>query len=163
MKDEKKKGFIAEFKEFISRGNVLDMAVGVIVGGAFTAIVTSLVNDILMPFIGLLTGGADFSSLKVTVGNPIGDVAPATINYGMFIQQVVNFLIVAFVIFAVIKSINKFRRKDEPAEEPVPESETPEEVLLMREIRDLLAGGETADAVRAKMSAETSKETDVEN
>lgn len=163
MKDEKKKGFIAEFKEFISRGNVLDMAVGVIVGGAFTAIVTSLVNDILMPLIGLLTGGADFSSLKVTVGNPIGDVAPATINYGMFIQQVVNFLIVAFVIFAVIKSINKFRRKDEPAEEPVPESETPEEVLLMREIRDLLAGGETADAVRAKMSAETSKETDVEN
>lgn len=163
MKDEKKKGFIAEFKEFISRGNVLDMAVGVIVGGAFTAIVTSLVNDILMPLIGLLTGGADFSSLKVTVGNPIGDVAPATINYGMFIQQVVNFLIVAFVIFAVIKSINKFRRKDEPAEEPVPESETPEEVLLMREIRDLLAGGETADAVRAKMSAETSKEKDVEN
>lgn len=163
MKDEKKKEFIAEFKEFISRGNVLDMAVGVIVGGAFTAIVTSLVNDILMPLIGLLTGGADFSSLKVTVGNPIGDVAPATINYGMFIQQVVNFLIVAFVIFAVIKSINKFRRKDEPAEEPEPESETPEEVLLMREIRDLLAGGETADAVRAKMSAETSKETDVEN
>lgn len=163
MKDEKKKGFIAEFKEFISRGNVLDMAVGVIVGGAFTAIVTSLVNDILMPLIGLLTGGADFSSLKVTVGNPIGDVAPATINYGMFIQQVVNFLIVAFVIFAVIKSINKFRRKDEPAEEPEPESETQEEVLLMREIRDLLAGGETADAVRAKMSAETSKETDVEN
>ena len=161
MKDEKKKGFIAEFKEFISRGNVLDMAVGVIVGGAFTSIVTSLVNDILMPLIGLLTGGADFSSLKVTVGNPIGDVAPATINYGMFIQQVVNFLIVAFVIFAVIKSINKFRRKDEPAEEPEPE--TPEEVLLMREIRDLLAGGETADAVRAKMSAETSKETDVEN
>lgn len=163
MKDEKKKGFIAEFKEFISRGNVLDMAVGVIVGGAFTAIVTSLVNDILMPLIGLLTGGADFSSLKVTVGNPIGDVAPATINYGMFIQQVVNFLIVAFVIFAVIKSINKFRRKDEPAEEPEPEPETPEEVLLMREIRDLLAGGETADAVRAKMSAETSKETDLEN
>lgn len=163
MKDEKKKGFIAEFKEFISRGNVLDMAVGVIVGGAFTAIVTSLVNDILMPLIGLLTGGADFSSLKVTVGNPIGDVAPATINYGMFIQQVVNFLIVAFVIFAVIKSINKFRRKDEPAEEPEPEPETPEEVLLMREIRDLLAGGETADAVRAKMSAVTSKETDVEN
>lgn len=163
MKDEKKKGFIAEFKEFISRGNVLDMAVGVIVGGAFTAIVTSLVNDILMPLIGLLTGGADFSSLKVTVGNPIGDVAPATINYGMFIQQVVNFLIVAFVIFAVIKSINKFRRKDEPAEEPESESETPEEVLLMREIRDLLAGGETADAVRAKMSAETSKEIDVEN
>lgn len=163
MKDEKKKGFIAEFKEFISRGNVLDMAVGVIVGGAFTAIVTSLVNDILMPLIGLLTGGADFSSLKVTVGNPIGDVAPATINYGMFIQQVVNFLIVTFVIFAVIKSINKFRRKDEPAEEPEPESETPEEVLLMREIRDLLAGGETADAVRVKMSAETSKETDVEN
>lgn len=163
MKDEKKKGFIAEFKEFISRGNVMDMAVGVIVGGAFTAIVTSLVNDILMPLIGLLTGGADFSSLKVTVGKPIGDVAPATINYGMFIQQVVNFLIVAFVIFAVIKSINKFRRKDEPAEEPEPESETPEEVLLMREIRDLLAGGETADAVRAKMSAETSKETDVEN
>ena len=163
MKDEKKKGFIAEFKEFISRGNVLDMAVGVIVGGAFTAIVTSLVNDILTPLTGLLTGGADFSSLKVTVGNPIGDVAPATINYGMFIQQVVNFLIVAFVIFAVIKSINKFRRKDEPAEEPEPESETPEEVLLMREIRDLLAGGETADAVRAKMSAETSKETDVEN
>ena len=152
----KKKGFIAEFKEFISRGNVLDMAVGVIIGGAFTAIVTSLVNDILMPIVALLTGGVDFSSLKVVIGNPVGGAEPATINYGMFIQQVVNFLIVALVIFMVIRAFNRFREKEEPAPEPAPE--TPEDIRLMTEIRDLLAGGETAESVRAALQENKKEE-----
>ncbi len=95
-----------EFKEFISRGNVVDMAVGVIVGGAFTAIVNSLVADILMPLIGIITGGLDFTTLCFTVGE-------ASINYGKFIQNIIYFLIVAWVIFLVVRSINKLRAKAE--------------------------------------------------
>lgn len=106
------KSFIKEFKTFISRGNVLDMAVGVIVGGAFTAIVTSLVNDIIMPLISLLTGGFDFTALCITLGSGEG---AATLKYGAFISAVINFLIVAFVIFSVIKAINKMRPKKEEA------------------------------------------------
>ena len=122
---------LKEFKEFISRGNVLDMAVGVIIGSAFTAIVTSLVNDILMPIIGGITGGIDFTAYVLTIGS-------ATVNYGTFIQTVINFLIVAWVIFMVVKAANKFRRKEEkPAEEPAP-APTPEDILLLREIRDSL-------------------------
>ena len=102
-----KKGFIGEFKEFILRGNVMDMAVGVIVGGAFTAIVTSLNEDILTPIIGIF-GGTDFSELKVTLGS--GENAP-TLLYGNFITAVINFLITAFVIFIIIKSINKASEK----------------------------------------------------
>ena len=107
------KSFMKEFKEFISRGNVIDMAVGVIIGGAFTAIVTALVNDILMPLISLLTGGFDFSKLNITLG--VGENA-ATLNYGAFITAVINFLIVAFVIFSVIKTMNKLKpkKKEEP-------------------------------------------------
>ena len=97
---------IKEFKEFIAKGNVMDLAVGVIIGGAFQAIVNSLVNDILMPIIGVITGGIDFSSLAITVGE-------ASINYGMFIQNIIYFLIVAWVIFLVVKAINKMRRTSE--------------------------------------------------
>ena len=97
---------IKEFKEFIAKGNVMDLAVGVIIGGAFQAIVNSLVNDILMPIIGVITGGIDFSSLSITVGE-------ASVNYGMFIQNIIYFLIVAWVIFLVVKAINKMRRTSE--------------------------------------------------
>lgn len=117
-----KKGFIAEFKEFIMRGNVMDMAVGVIVGGAFTAIVTSLNEDILTPLLGVF-GGTDFSNLKVTLGS--GELAP-TLTYGNFITAVINFLITALVIFCIIKYLNhlsskaasKFNKKEDVVEEP---------------------------------------------
>lgn len=110
------KAFIKEFKEFISRGNVMDMAVGIIIGGAFTAIVNSLVNDILMPLLSILTGGMDFSSLSIVLG--VGENA-ATLNYGLFIGAVINFLLIALVIFWLIKAINKVSnlRKKEAEEE----------------------------------------------
>lgn len=138
--EAKKKGgkLIGEFKEFISRGSVVDLAVGVIVGGAFTSIVNSLVDDIIMPVIGIITGGIDFSSLKFTITLPeeLVDVAPATINYGLFIQNIINFLLTALVIFFLVKGINAFRKKKE--EEPAPDPEPSEEVKLLGEIRDLL-------------------------
>lgn len=109
------KAFMKEFKEFIARGNVMDMAVGIIIGGAFTAIVTSLVNDIIMPIISLITGGFDFKSLSVTLGS--GDGA-ATLNYGAFITAIINFLLIALVIFIMIKSINKLSRKKKEEPEP---------------------------------------------
>lgn len=139
MSKEKKGGkFINEFKEFISRGSVMDMAVGVIVGGAFTAIVNSLVDDIIMPIIGIITGGIDFSSLAFTIKLPeeLGDVAPATVNYGLFIQNIINFLLTALVIFLLVKGINSFRKKKE--EEPAPAPEPSDEVKLLSEIRDLM-------------------------
>lgn len=108
------KAFIKEFKEFVSRGNVMDMAVGVIIGGAFTAIVTSLVNDIMMPILSLITGGFDFTALCVVLGE--GEDA-ATLNYGAFIAAIINFVLIAIVIFLLIKMINKVSRKKE--EEPV--------------------------------------------
>lgn len=120
-----------EFKEFISKGNVLDLAVGVIVGGAFGKIVTSLVDDIIMPIIGLIIGGIDFSGLSLKIGD-------ATVKYGMFIQNVVNFLIIVFSIFLVVKAVNKMRRiKPEKEEAPAEPQKTNEEILLT-EIRDLL-------------------------
>lgn len=121
-----------ELKEFISRGNVLDLAVGVIIGGAFGKIVTSLVDDIIMPFIGLIIGGLDFSGLSIVIGK-------ATIKYGMFIQNVVNFLIIAFSVFMIVKAVNKVRRikPEEKEEEQVVEAPSKEEALLA-EIRDLL-------------------------
>ena len=119
-----------EFKEFISRGNVMDMAVGIIIGGAFTAIVGSLVADIIGPIIGMILGGVDFSSLSVQVGQ-------AVLTYGNFIQAIINFLIVAWVIFMIVKSMNKMKRKEEekPAEPEAP-AEPPEDIVLLREIRD---------------------------
>ncbi len=125
------KKFISEFKEFISKGNVIDMAVGVIIGGAFGKIVTSLVNDVIMPLVGIIIGGHDFSGLVLKVGS-------ATINYGTFIQNVVDFLIVAFCIFVFIKAINKFKKKADKKEEKVEEVKKSDEVILLEEIRDLL-------------------------
>ena len=119
---------IKEFKQFISRGNVIDLAVGVIIGAAFGKIVSSLVDDILMPLIGAAIGGLDFTSLTVKIGD-------ATVCYGNFIQNVVDFLIVALCIFFIVKAMNKFKKKEEPKEEA---PKTPEDVLLLREIRNLL-------------------------
>ncbi len=134
-----KKGLIAEFKEFISRGSVMDLAVGIIVGGAFTAIVNSLVNDMLMPLIGWIFGGIDFTSLKYVITPATAEAAEAAIYYGNFIQSIVNFLLIAFTIFMLIKGINRFRRKKDAEPEPEPEPEQPaQDVLLLQEIRDLL-------------------------
>lgn len=119
---------IKEFREFIMRGNVLDLAVAVIIGGAFGAIVTSLVDDIIMPLIGILMGGVDFSGLAVQVGG-------ATLTYGNFIQAIINFLIIALALFLIIKAANSVMRKK--AEAPTPPAPTAEEKLLA-EIRDLL-------------------------
>ena len=121
----------SEFKEFIMQGNVVDLAVGVIIGGAFGKIVTSLVDDILMPIIGVVIGGIDFTGLSV-------EVADAKIMYGSFIQQIVDFLIVAFCIFLFIKAIGKFTKKKEEAVEEAVEEAKSEEVALLEEIRDLL-------------------------
>lgn len=125
------KKFISEFKEFISKGNVLDMAVGVIIGGAFSKIVSSLVNDVMMPLIGIIIGGHDFSNLSIKVGN-------AKIMYGSFLQNVVDFLIVAFCLFTVIKIINRFKKKQEKNENKEKIKTPSEEVILLSEIRDLL-------------------------
>ena len=134
----KKKGIIAEFKEFISRGNVIDLAVGVIMGSAFTAIVTSLVNDIIMPAIGVLFGGIDFTSLSLVIREATETTEEAAICYGNFIQAVVKFLLIAMVIFLVIKGMNAFKRKKEEIAEEAKPAEPSEEVLLLREIRDSL-------------------------
>lgn len=119
------------FKKFISRGNVVDMAVGVIIGGAFGKIVTSLVNDIVMPLVGLLIGGMNFSTLSVTVGE-------ATIAYGSFIQAIVDFLIIAACIFAVISIFEKFKKKEEEKPEEPASAAKSDEAVLLEEIRDLL-------------------------
>lgn len=130
VQDRLKKGR-SEFKEFIMRGDVVDLAVGVIVGGAFGKIVTSLVNDILMPIIGVIIGGIDFSNLSI-------DFIDAKIMYGSFIQQVIDFLIVSFCIFVFVKVVTRFTRKEEEKEEKIEEVKKSEEVLLLEEIRDLL-------------------------
>ena len=122
------KGFMTEFKEFINKGNVMDMAVGIIIGGAFTAIVTALVDNLLMPLIGIIIGGVSFEDLSVQVGT-------ADLQYGLFIQAVINFLLISLTVFILIKNINKLK-KEEPAEEE-PE-ETPADIALLTEIRDLL-------------------------
>ena len=126
------KKFIEEFKQFIARGSVMDMAVGVIIGGAFNAITTSLINDIIMPVLGIFTGSISFAEQSVTIQG-------AVITYGNFIQAVVNFLIMALVVFCMIKAMNRLHRtKEAPsAQPPAPPEPTPEEKLLT-EIRDLL-------------------------
>lgn len=127
------KKIINEFKEFIARGSVIDLAVGMIVGSAFTKIVTSLVNDILMPAIGVILGGVDFTNLTLKVKD-------ATIYYGNFIQNIIDFLIVAFCIFVLVKTINtltsKAKKKEEKKEEEIPAKS--DEVILLEQIRDLL-------------------------
>lgn len=115
----------------------MDLAVGVVVGSAFTAIVNSLVNDIVMPVVGIIVGGINFTELKYVITPAAGDVAETAIYYGSFIQAVVNFLLVALVVFSVIKAINKLHRKKEEVKEEEPPKPS-EEVLLMREIRDIL-------------------------
>ena len=141
-----KKGFWGEFKEFIARGNVMDMAVGVIIGGAFGKISTSLVNDVIMPAVSMLTGGVDFSAWKVVLKETVVEngeeiAAAVSINYGSFLATILDFLIIAFAVFCLIKGINSMHRKKEeapaePAPEPVPEPSAEE--TLLTEIRDLL-------------------------
>ena len=125
------KNMIKEFKTFISRGNVVDLAVGVVVGGAFSKIVTSLVDNIIMPIVGILIGGIDFTRLSLTIFG-------VQIQFGLFLQNIVDFLIIALCIFMVIKLINKFiHKKEEKKEEPKPPVKS-DEVILLEEIRDLL-------------------------
>lgn len=134
--------FLKEFKEFAMRGNVIDMAVGVVIGAAFGKIVSSLVDDLIMPLVGVATGGMNFTDYKIHIKDAVTDAAgtvitpEVTLNWGSWVQTVVNFLIVAFCIFVMIKAINQFKRKQEeaPAAPPAP---TKEETLLT-EIRDLL-------------------------
>ncbi|MCL2696973.1 MAG: large-conductance mechanosensitive channel protein MscL [Oscillospiraceae bacterium] len=139
---------IKEFKEFISRGNVMDLAVGVIIGSAFTAIVNSVAKDIITPLIGILIGGIDFSSLKVTLPSIYPDAENPVFAYGMFIQAIINFFIIAVCVFVIIKFMNtlKIKTEQEKKEEKPPEKAA--DILLLEEIRDLLKnqnkkGGET--------------------
>lgn len=133
------KKFIKEFKEFAVKGNVIDLAVGVVIGGAFSKIVTSLVNDIIMPVVGILTGGINFSEYKITLKEAIGNLPAVTLNLGNFIQTTVNFFIIAFCIFLFIKAINNMKLSNNKVEASVTkEKEASEEVLLLRDIKELL-------------------------
>jgi large conductance mechanosensitive channel protein len=123
--------FIKEFREFAMRGNVVDMAAGVIIGGAFGKIVSSLVSDIFMPVLGILTGGIDFKDMKFVLAQAQGDVPAVTLNYGVFIQNVIDFIIIAFAIFMMIKALNKVKKPEEKKAGPTSED-------LLTEIRDLL-------------------------
>lgn len=134
------KQFFKEFKDFAMRGNVLDMAVGVVIGGAFGKITTSLVNDIIMPFVSMLTGGIDFSQWKwvLKAADEAAETAEVAVNFGNLITVILDFIIIAFVIFSLIKAMNKLKKKEEekPAEPEAPAGPTTEELLT--EIRDLL-------------------------
>ena len=125
------KGFMTGFKQFIARGNVMDMAVGVIIGGAFSAITTSLINDIIMPILGIFTGSISFADRAVEVNG-------AVIGYGNFIQAVLNFLVMAFVVFCLVKAMNAMHQKKEEEPAPAPEPKPTGEEKLLMEIRDLL-------------------------
>ena len=129
-------GIIKEFKEFAVKGNVIDMAVGIIIGVAFGKIVSSFVADVIMPPIGVLVGGVDFTSLAITIKEGSGEIPAVVISYGNFIQTVVDFTIIAFAIFIAIKGINLLKRKEEAA--PAPPPETSAQEVLLAEIRDLL-------------------------
>lgn len=144
--ENEKKGFIAEFKEFIMRGNVLDMAIGVIIATAFGAITTSLINNILMPLIGLIFGGIDLSKWDITLSPAVVDEAgevvkeASVLGIGTFLTAIINFILIAFVVFLIVKAMNKvndMKKKEEEAEEEAPPEPTAEEKLLT-EIRDLL-------------------------
>lgn len=130
-------GMLKEFKEFAMKGNVVDLAVAVVIGGAFGKIVTSFVNDIIMPPIGVLMGGVNFTDLKITLKEAVGEVPAVTMNYGAWINTVIDFVIVALVIFLVIKALNSLKKKEAeaPAAPPAPSKEE----TLLTEIRDLLA------------------------
>ncbi|MGA9116083.1 MAG: large-conductance mechanosensitive channel protein MscL [Bacteroidota bacterium] len=130
---------LEEFKKFAMRGNVMDMAVGIILGGAFGAIVSSLVSDVLMPPIGVLLGGMDFGSLSLIVKEATGDAPAVTLRYGAFLNTIINFLIIAFAIFMMVKGMNSLKKKEEtPAGPPPP---PPRQEVLLTEIRDLLRKG----------------------
>ena len=141
----KKKGsLLEEFKKFISRGNVMDMAVGIIIGAAFTASVSSVVKDILMPFISLIIGGINFTDLKIVIAQATANTAEVAITYGIFIQKVIDFLIIAFVVFMMIRTLNllqtRLKKQEEQqaaAEEKKPAPPAPD-IVLLTEIRDLL-------------------------
>lgn len=124
-------GFIAEFKEFALKGSLIDMAVGIVIGAATSDVVSALVDHVIMPIVGIFLGGVDFSGLSITVGE-------ASIGYGAFIQTMINFLIIAFVIFMVLKAINRMRQAAEGDKSPEPDKEPPADVALLSEIRDLL-------------------------
>ena len=133
--------FMKEFKEFISKGNVMDMAVGIIIGSAFTAIVTSLVNDIIMPLFGYIFGGINFSDLKITLVEATEEAEGVFWNYGAFIQAIINFLLIALCVFIIVKQINKLKeltskKEEEPEEEAEPELS--DEAKLLTEIKELL-------------------------
>jgi large conductance mechanosensitive channel len=127
-------GMLQEFKEFAVKGNAVDMAVGIITGAAFGKIVSSVVDDVVMPPIGVLLGGVDFSDLKLVLKGAVGDVPAVTLNWGKFIQTCLDFVIVAFAVFLLVKAINTLKRKQEAAPPPAP----PADVALLTEIRDLL-------------------------
>lgn len=129
-------GMMSEFKEFAMKGNVMDMAVGIIIGGAFGKIVSSFVNDVLMPPLGVLLGGVDFKDLAFTIQEAAGETPAVTLNYGNFVQTALDFLIIAFAIFMMVKAMNSMKKKEEeaPAEDPKPSNEE----VLLSEIRDLL-------------------------
>ena len=136
---------LKEFKEFINRGSVMDLAVGMIIGAAFTAIVTSLVNDVVMPVVSMIIGGYDFTNLKLTIPAYIEGIEPATINYGNFLQAAINFLIIAFVIFLMVRALNKMReraerlaKKGEDKKEEEAKEVQEDQTALLKEIRDLL-------------------------
>lgn len=126
-----------EFKEFALKGNVMDMAIGIIIGGAFGKIISSLVTDIIMPPVGWLTGGVDFSKLVVTLKEAVGTEPAITINYGLFINTLIDFVIIAFSIFIVVKQMNQLTKKKEKKTEAKPAGPA-EDILLLREIRDSL-------------------------
>lgn len=127
---------LKEFKDFAMRGNVIDLAVAVVIGGAFGKIVSSLVNDLIMPIIGVLMGGVNFANLKYVITPASGDVAEAAVLYGSFIQSIVDFVIVAFAIFLFVKLMSATKKKKEEA--PAPAPEPPKDLVLLEEIRDLL-------------------------
>jgi large conductance mechanosensitive channel len=127
---------LKEFKNFAMKGNVIDLAVAVVIGGAFGKIVSSLVNDLIMPIIGALLGGLSFANLKYVITPASGDVAEAAILYGSFIQSIVDFVIVAFAIFVFVKILSSVKKKEEEA--PAPAPEPPKDLVLLEEIRDLL-------------------------
>ena len=132
------KKFFSEFKEFAMRGNVIDLAIGVVIGGAFGAITTSLVNDIIMPLISILTGGVDFTQWKWVLKEAVGETAEVAVRYGSLIAVILNFIVIALVLFLVVKGVNKMK-KEEPAPEPEaePEPAAPTAEDLLGEIRDL--------------------------
>jgi len=148
LKRVKTMAMLQEFKSFAMRGNVVDMAVGIIIGAAFGKIVSSLVKDVIMPPIGVMMGGVDFSDLAIVIQEAVGDAEAVTINYGQFVQTTLDFVIVAFAIFMMIKGMNSLKKKEEEA--PAKPAAPSKEEVLLTEIRDLLAGGQKPAAKKKK-------------